>query len=153
MRSNAFSSPRLTATLPGVRANALYFVHNCSVSGCSIPDKSQSIFKRSRACFAVQNLSATTATPLPFASGISKTSFTPSSRRASLSSRLFTRPPNTGGCATTAIFIPGRSRSTPNFCEPSHFAALSSRGVFLPMSRKSDGFFSRAFSGTGWRAA
>src|SRR5438477_5635187 len=35
--------------------------------------RSQSIFSRSRACFAVQNLSATTVTALPFTSGISNT--------------------------------------------------------------------------------
>jgi len=39
-----------------------------------MPSKSQSTFSRSRACLAIQNLSATTATALPLTSGYSKTS-------------------------------------------------------------------------------
>src|SRR4029453_11071850 len=36
---------------------------------------------------------------------------------------------------------------------PSHFGRLSSRRTFLPISRKSDGFFSGTVVGTGSRAA
>jgi hypothetical protein len=92
----------------------------------------------SRPCFAGQNLSATTATPVPpFATGISNTSRTPSRLRAASSSKLLTLAPNTGGCAT-ATFIPGRSRSKPNFSEPSHFGLPPSRRTCFPTSRNSE---------------
>ena len=78
-------------------ASCLYLVHNSALSAVSTPVRSHSIFSRLRACFAGQNLSATTATPVPFASGISKTSRTPSTARASLSTTLLTRAPKTGG--------------------------------------------------------
>ena len=45
--------------------------------------------------------------------------------------RLLTRAPKTGGRATSATFMPARSRSSPNFCEPSHLGRLSRRGHLL----------------------
>ena len=151
----ALSSPRATATLPGVSASVLYFSLNCELSARSTPEKSQSIRSRSRACFAVQNLSAMTATPRPLPpTGISKTSTTPGTLRAALSSNDFGDAPNTGGRATTAIFIPGRSRSSPNFIEPSHFGELSRRRVPFPINRNSAAVLSVTVSGTGrWDAA
>src|SRR5258705_7027255 len=92
-----------------------------------MPSKSQSTFSRSRACLAIQNLSATTAIALPLTSGYSNTSRTPGTARASLSSKLRTLPLNTGGRATSATNIPGRSRSMANLCDPSDFARPSSR--------------------------
>ena len=116
--------------------------------------KSHSIFKRSRACFAVQNLSATTVTAVPLLTvGISNISATPGMLRASLSSTDFGDAPKVGGCATSATFIPGRSRSSPNFREPLHLGRLSSRRVFLPTSRKSPEFLSGTVSGTVMCAA
>ena len=137
-----------------MRASSLYFIDNCELSARSTPAESHSIFSRSRPCFAGQNLSATMATPVPpRATGISNTSRTPSTARASLSSKLLTFAPKTGGCATTATFILGKSRSRPNFSEPSHLGLLSSRRTPFPTRRNSDGLFSRTLVGTVFRAA
>src|SRR5271157_769521 len=113
-------------------------------------DRLKVTFRRSRACFAIQNLSATTATPVPLTRGISNTSRTPSTPRAVLSSKLLTRPPNTGGCATTAVFMPGMSRSSPNLSEPLHLGRLSSRGTLFPTRRNCDRSFSWTVAGIDW---
>ena len=155
MRSIAFASPRATATLPAVRASSLYFVHNCAAVGAldagKVPFDLQPVARpalRARTC---RRRRRRPSRRVP--AGISKTSRTPSRLRAALSSKLLTRAPNTGGCATTATFIPGRSRSKPNFSEPSHLGRLSSRRTLFPTSRNSDGFLSRTLAGTGFRAA
>ena len=128
----------MTATFPRLRE--LSVLRPQRLSGRSSPDRSQSIFNRSRACFAGQNLSATIATPLPRMSGISNTSRTPSTARACVVDRSSPYRQIPADARRAAIFIPGRSRSSPNFCDPSHFDRLSSRRTLFPMIRNSDGF-------------
>ena len=77
------------------------------------------------------------------------TAFTPLMARAALSSTDVSLAPNTGGCATTAVSWPGRRVSMPKSCRPLLLARASRRVVGRPMMRKSLGFFSVTFSGTG----
>ena len=70
---------------------------------------SQVIASASRPRSAAHVLSATTATP----SSICTTSRTPGTALARASSKLATRPPNTGQRATVAYSMPGSRTSLP----------------------------------------
>ncbi|MEJ0047500.1 MAG: hypothetical protein WDN04_16320 [Rhodospirillales bacterium] len=103
----------------------------------------------SRAFFACQKLSATTATP----SAICTTCFTPGMALALVASKLTTLPPMTGHCASDAYSMPGSLTSIPNPAVPFTFHGVSRRLVALPMIFQSPGSLSFTSFGTGCFAA
>ena len=120
-----------------------------SVLSAAYGPSSHAITSAARPFLAAPIWSATTAT-----ASSSRTIWrTPRTALALLSSTLFRRPPNTGDCASVAIFTPGGRASMPNTALPLTFAGVSSRLAGVPISLKSSGRFSVTFSGTGRAAA
>ncbi len=103
----------------------------------------------SRPRFAVQKSFASTATPC----GICTTSVTPLIAFALVASKDFTFAPYCGGCATTAVSMPGSFTSMVKTALPFVLAFESLRGTSLPISLKSFGSFNFTSAGTGIAAA
>jgi hypothetical protein len=72
---------------------------------------------------------------------------------AFVASKDLTVAPNRGGCATTAVSMPGRCTSWVKIALPLVLSGESLRGARLPMSLKSLGSLSRTSAGTPSRAA
>jgi hypothetical protein len=109
--AQAFSRHRLehsgqSATGPGLSVARSSSRAICPVVSPACAPSSHSILSASRPFFAAPMWAATTAT-----ASSSRTIWrTPFTVLAALSSTLFTRPPNTGDCASVAIFTPADGR-------------------------------------------
>ena len=93
------------------------------------PLSSHCTLSASRAFFADQKLLASTATPV----GISITWRTPGMPCTPAASKLATFAPKRGGCATSAVSMPGSFWSCVKIAVPFDFAFESTRGTCLPM--------------------
>jgi hypothetical protein len=104
----------------------------------------------SRPFFAAQKWLPTTATPLASCT----TWVTPGTAFTLSALKPFSRAPNAGGCATTAVKnlpgpAPGGRTSRPKRVRASTLSGPSRRRVGLPMTLKFFGSLSVTFSGTG----
>ena len=133
------------ATLPGPWQASRKRWASASVDSVAFGPRSHSIARASRPFFAAQKFCATTATPC-FSS---TTWVTPGTALTRSALNDFTRAPNTGACATSAVCRFLRRTSRPNIALPLTLSAESRRRVGLPMSVKSRASFSSTFSGTG----
>jgi hypothetical protein len=76
------------------------------------------------------------------------TSATPGTALAAAASWPASLPPNTGDCASVAIFMPGTWTSMPNGAVPRTLPALSSRRWSLPITFQAEGGTGTASVGT-----
>src|SRR5262252_7575534 len=97
------TSPMFCATAPELSVAFSSSPATASVVSLAFGPSSHSIFKAASPFFAAPIWSATTAT----ASSSRTICRTPLTAFAAASSTRFTRPPNTGDCASVAIFTPG----------------------------------------------
>ena len=152
----AAASPLVRPGLPGERTLAssavLYDFESCD----SLGPASQVILSASRPRSAAQVFCAITATPPSGkkapgigVSGMRTMRSTPGTLRASLSSTLTTLPPQTGGRAMTATFMPGSVTSAPYTAVPVVIGTRSIDGIFLPCHRRSSGRLMRTLAGAG----
>ncbi len=124
--ASAFSaSPSFRSAVPGVPSMARIFAKTSAVPSVFALEVSHSTVSALRPWFAVQNDLASTATPV----GICTTSTTPSTALAFDASNDFTVAPKSGGCATTAVSIPGSFTSCVYCAVPVLLALASTRGV------------------------
>ena len=97
------------ATAPGLSVACSSSATIAPVSSLACGPSSHSITSAASPFFAAPMWSATTAT-----ASSSRTIWrTPLTAFAAVSSTRFTRPPNTGDCASVAIFTPGGRTSMP----------------------------------------
>jgi hypothetical protein len=152
-RSMAFASPVATDGNPAVRASCLYSLEADALSARSTPVKSHSILRRSRACFAGQNLSATTATPLPPRErNLEHVAHALDCARILVVNALDARAEDGRVCDDRHL------HSGQTQVEPELQRAVTLRAAVEPLdaladSLNSEGFLRRTLAGTGWRAA
>ncbi len=122
-------SPSQRAGAPGFAASLRYSAMISAEPSLNACDSSHSTASASRPFFACQKSDAITATPC----GTASTSTTPFTSFARAASNDLTLVPKRGGCATTAVSIPGSFTSCVYIAVPVDFACASVRGARWPM--------------------